>query len=133
MPVMPMAAIAVTSPLPGCTGLLSISRFHVGVTVQGALQDPGRGTDLRLRRLQDRILAWSGPGRERLAEVAVIGVFGGDRQALPFGEPVGERPAPGGQVLDPLALLGNVLSRGQGELRALGVRGGLRVRPNEAG
>ena len=70
-------------------------------------------------------LAGPGPGRERLAEVAVVGVLGRDRQALPVGEPLGERAVPGGQVLDPLAHLGGLLARGQGELVALGVGGGL--------
>ena len=37
--------------------------------------------------------AWHYP---TYTEVAVIGVFGGNHQALPFGEPAGERPAAGG-------------------------------------
>ena len=58
--------------------------------------------------------AGAGPGRERQAEVAVVGVFGRDRLALPVGELVGERVVPGGQVLDPLAGLGGSAGRGSG-------------------
>src|ERR1700722_9755747 len=99
MPVMPMAVIAVTFPFPGCTRVLSISRLPAGVAVQDALQHPGRGADLRLGRLQDRFLAWAGPGRNRLAEVAIIGVFGRDLLALPVRETAGERAPSGGQVV----------------------------------
>ena len=52
------------------------------------------------------VLAWSGPGGERRAEVAVIGVLGRERLALPVREPGGERSVSGGQVLDPLAHVG---------------------------
>ena len=69
-------------------------------------------------------LAWRGPGRERLAQVAVVGVLGGDRQALPVGELLGERPVRGGQVRDPLAHLARRLPRGQGELGSLAFGGG---------
>ena len=41
--------------------------------------------------LQDRSGGWCWPVREGLAEVAVAGVCGRDGQALPFGEPLGER------------------------------------------
>src|SRR5206468_13052290 len=60
-------------------------------------------------------------GRECLAEVAVVRVFGGDYHALPFGEPVGECAAFGCQVLDPLACLGDLFTRCQGEFFALGL------------
>jgi hypothetical protein len=43
---------------------------------------------------------WS--GRERRAEVAVVGVFGRHDLALPVGERVGEGPVPDGQAGDPL-------------------------------
>src|ERR1035438_1416312 len=112
MLAMLVAATVVTSPLPGCTGLLSVSCFPIGVVIKGAVQDPGRRADLRLRRLQDRIPGTSGPGRERLAEIAVGGVFGGNHQALPAGEPSGECLAADGQVVDPLARPGGVPSRG---------------------
>jgi len=48
----------------------------------------------------------------------VIGILGGDGQALPVGEPLGEG-AVRGQVGDPLAHLAGRLSRGQGELGPL--------------
>ena len=64
-----------------------------------------------------------GPGQEGLAEVAVIGVLGGDGQALQVGEPFGEGAARGGQVLDPLAHLAGRLARGEGELGPLGFGG----------
>ena len=69
-------------------------------------------------------LAGRGQGGEGLAQVAVPGILGGDRQALPVGEPVGERAVRGGQVLDPLAHLARRLPRGRGELGALGFGGG---------
>jgi hypothetical protein len=59
--------------------------------------------DLGLRRLQDRVLFWPGPRRERLSQVTVVGIVGWDRLALPVCEPVGEGAVRGGQVLDPLA------------------------------
>ena len=70
--------------------------------LESAFQDPLRWLDLGLGRLQDGGPAWCWPAREGLAEVAVVGVFGGDHQALPVGQLVGERVALGGQVLDPL-------------------------------
>ncbi|MGH3191781.1 MAG: hypothetical protein ACRDOL_31945 [Streptosporangiaceae bacterium] len=74
--------------------------------------------------MQDRVRAGSCPGGERRAEVLVVGVLGGDGQALPFGQAAGEFAVLGGQVLDPLAYLLDLLSRGQGELVALGLGGG---------
>ena len=61
----------------------------VGLAVRGALEDAGRGTDLWFGRLQDRLARGASPGGEGLAEVAVVGVFGGDHQALPVGQPGG--------------------------------------------
>jgi hypothetical protein len=112
------ATIAVGPTRPGCTGPLSFPRFDVGLTVRGALEDTGRGTDLWFRRLQDRIAGGSRSRREGLAEVAVVGVFGRDRQALPVGQPGGEPPVPGVQVSDPRACIGKVRPAGQGELGA---------------
>ena len=121
-PVIPIAVTVVTSRVPACIGYLSICGFPVSVAVGGSFEDARGGSDLGLGRLQDRVSFWPRPGRERLAEVAVAGVLGGDRLALPMGEPTGERAVPGGQVLDPLALLPRLLIRGQGEVGALGGR-----------
>ena len=62
----------------------------------------------------------SGPGRERLAEVSVVGILGREGEALAVGERAGERAVGGGEVFDPLADLAGRLVRGQGELGALG-------------
>jgi hypothetical protein len=70
--------------------------------------------------LQDRSGGWGWPGREGLAEVAVAGVCGRDGQALPFGETLGERSVLGGQVLDPLAGVLDLVTGGEGEFVALG-------------
>jgi hypothetical protein len=78
-----------------------------------------------LGRLQDGVLAGSGPGRERRAEVAVVGILGRDRQALPVGERGGERPVGGGQVHNPRRHLTGRLARSRGELITLSVGGGL--------
>ena len=67
----------------------------------------------------------AGPGRERLAEVPVVGILGRDGQALPFGERAGEGVVGGGEVFDPLAYFRDLLPDGQGELVALGLGGGL--------
>jgi len=69
---------------------------------------------------------WPGPGRERLAEVPVVGILGRDGHALPLGECVGECPVGGGEVFDPLACFRDLLADGQGELIALSAGGGLR-------
>ena len=45
--------------------------------VQGALEYPRGWLDLGLGWLEDGVPGGCGPGRERLAEVAVTGVFGG--------------------------------------------------------
>ena len=103
MPVMAMAGHRGHLPVPGCTGPLSICGLPVGVAVRGALEDLRGRADLGLGRLQDGVPGRSWPGRERLAEVPVVGILGRDRQALPFGERVGERLVRGGQVFDPLA------------------------------
>ena len=74
-----------------------------------------------------KIASLPGPGqaRERLAEVAVVGILGRDHQALPVGKSLGERAVPGSQVLDPLTHLGGLLARGQGELVTLSAGRGL--------
>jgi hypothetical protein len=73
----------------------------------------------RFGRPQDRSGGWCWPGREGLAKVAVVGVFGLDGQALPVGQLAGQRVALGGQVLDPLAGFPDLLARGEGEFVAL--------------
>ena len=102
----------------------SLSGLPVGVAVRGALEDLRGRRDLGLGGLQDRVGAGAGPGRERQAEVAVVGVFGRDPLALPVRELAGERVVPGGEVLDPLAGVGGWLAWGQGEIVALGWGGG---------
>jgi hypothetical protein len=109
---------------------LSFPGFNVGLTVHDALQDPRRGTDLRFGRLQDRIAGRSGPGGERLAEVAVAGVLGG---IIRLCQPFGEGPAPGGQVLDPQARPGNVLPGSPAEPGALGIGSSRRFGRTERG
>src|SRR5260370_15598751 len=74
----------------GCCGPPSIGGFPVGVAVGGAFENLKRRPDLRLGWLQDRVSGGPGPRRERLAQVAVPGVLGGDGQALAGGEPLGE-------------------------------------------
>ena len=96
-----------------------------GFAAGGAFQDPWRRLDLGFGRLEDRVPVRACPGGERRAEIFVVGVFGGDHQALPFGQLGGEGSVLGGQVLDPLAELRNLLPRGQGELVVLLVGGGL--------
>src|SRR5947209_675332 len=100
-----------TAPGPGSAwyGGLSVRGFHVQVTVQGTFQDPPGWFDLALGRLQDGVPGWCCPGREGLAEIAVIGILGRDRQALPGGQLAGERAPLDGQVLDPLARLRDLL------------------------
>ena len=68
-----------------------------------------------------------------MTEIAVIGVLGGDGQALQVGESFGEGTVRGGQVLDPLAHLGGQLLKGDSELGALGFGGGLRFSGAERG
>ena len=105
--------------------MLSVRGFPVGVAVCGALEDVRGRRDLGLGGLQDGVLSWSGPGGECRAEVAVVGVFGGDPLALAVREPGGEGAVRGGQVFDPLADAGGWLLGGQGELVALSLGGGL--------
>jgi hypothetical protein len=119
---MAMAVIAGHLLVLGCAGPPSIRGLPVGV----ALEDLRGGPDLGLGRLQDGALGRSWPGRERLAQVPVVGILGRDHQALPFGERLGERPVAGSQVLDPLAHLGDRLPGSQGELVTLGLGTGLR-------
>ena len=102
-----------------------ICGLPVGVTAGGTLQDLRGRRHLGLGRLQDRVFAWSGPGRERRAEVIVVRVLGWDHQALPVRQRGGERAVGGGQVLDPRGHLGGRLARGEAELVALSVGGGL--------
>ena len=75
---------------------------------------------------QDRVLGGALPGGERRALVLVVGVFDGSHQALAFGQPAGEFAALPGQVADPLAELGDLLSRSQGDLGTLFLCSGLR-------
>jgi len=98
---------------------LSIRGLPVGVAVRGAFEYLRRGPDLRFGWLQDRVPVRPGPGRERLAQVPAIRILGRHGQALPVGEPLGERAVRGGQVRDPLAHLARRLGRSQGELSPL--------------
>jgi hypothetical protein len=97
----------------------SVRGLHVQVRVEGALEYPRGWRDLGPGRLEDGVPGGCGPGRERLAEVAVTGVFGGGHQALPVGQLSGEYVVLGGQLGDPLGRFPGVLPRGQGELIAL--------------
>src|SRR5437763_15768115 len=97
----------------------SVRGLYVQVRVQGALEYPRGWLDLGLGWLEDGVPGGGGPGRERLAEVTVTGVFGGQHQALPVGQLFGEYVVLGGQVDDPLARFVGLLPWGQGELVAL--------------
>jgi len=99
---------------------LSVCGFPVGGAVGDVFEDPFGWRDFGFGRLQDRSGGWCWPGREGLAEVAVVGVFGRDGQALPVGQLGGECAVLGGQVFDPLAGFPDLLPRGQGEFVALG-------------
>jgi len=103
---------------------VSVRGLPVGVAVRSAFENLQGRPDLRFGPLQDRIPSRPGPGRERLAQVTLTGVLGGERLALPVGEAFGERAVRGGQVRDPLAYLARRLSLGQGELGPLAFGGG---------
>ena len=90
-----------------------------------ALKDLRGRRDLGLGRLQDRVHALSRPGRERRAEVAVVGIMGGDSQALPVREPHGKGSVGSCHLLDPRGHLAGRLAHSRGELVALGIGGGL--------
>ena len=75
---MPVVVITVTSRL-AAPARTSICGFPVGVAVCRAFEDPRGGRDLGPGRLQDRLPARAGPGGERRAQVAVVGVIGRDR------------------------------------------------------
>jgi len=77
-------------------------------------QDPAGRLDLGLGRLENRVRVESLPGRERGPVVFVVGVFGGDLQALALGQLVGELAVPGGQVAELLGDLLRVLFGGTG-------------------
>src|SRR5689334_15321023 len=80
----------------------SVRGLHVQVPVVGALEYLRGWLDLGRGRLEDGVPGGCGPGRERLAEVAVTGVFGGEHDALPVGQLFGEYVVLGGQLGDPL-------------------------------
>jgi hypothetical protein len=94
----------------GLPGPLSVGGFPVGVAVCGAFEYLRGRPDLRFGWLQDRIPGTPGPGRERLAQIAEAGIRGGDGQALPVGQPPGER-AVRGKIGDQLAYLAALLVR----------------------
>jgi hypothetical protein len=120
VPVMALAQRAGLGPH------LSVGGFHVQVVARDAFQYPFGRLDLGLGRLQDRVSVGAGPGGEGGAEVLVVGIFGGDHQALPFGQLVGEGAVLRSQVRDPLPDLRDLLPCGQGELVALSL--GYRLR-----
>jgi hypothetical protein len=103
----------------GCTGPPSLRGFPVGVAVCGAFEYVRGRPDLRPGWLQDRIRAWPRPERKRLPQIAIAGIRGGDGQALPVGEPLGERAVRGGEVGDQLAHLAGQFARGGSEFGAL--------------
>jgi len=61
----------------GAHGRLSVCGLPVGIAVRGTFEDLRGWPDFRVGRLQDRVYGEPWPGRESLAEVAVIGVLGG--------------------------------------------------------
>src|ERR1700722_2959520 len=75
-----------------------VSGFGVQVAAGRSLQGPGPWLDLGLGRPEDRGSALSGREWEGGADV-VGGVFGGDGQPVPFGEPGGEVAVPLGGFL----------------------------------
>jgi hypothetical protein len=99
--------------------------LYVQIAARDSFQYPHGRLDLRFGRLQDRVPAGAGPAGKRWAEVFMIRVFGGGHQALPVGQLVGEGAVLRGQVGDPLGELRDLLSRGQGELLTLLLRGEL--------
>jgi hypothetical protein len=52
--------------------------------------------DFRLGRLQGRVCGGPRPGWEGLAEVTIMGILGGGRQALPVGKLLGDHAVRGG-------------------------------------
>jgi hypothetical protein len=100
--------------------VVSVCGFHVRVAVGEPFQDPRRRLDLGPWRLEDRARVGSGPGRECGSVVLVVGVFGGDLQALALGQLVGELAVPGGQVVDLPSCLLHVFFGAAGGGAALG-------------
>src|SRR6516165_2625905 len=96
------------------------ARFWLPFLFTGGLQHLGCWPHFRLGWLEDRVPVGPVPVGECSAEVAIVGVFGGDQHALPFGELVCERLALGGEVLDPLAHLPDFLACGEGEFVVFG-------------
>src|SRR5215472_12414814 len=60
----------------------SVRGFHVQVRLEDTVEYPLGRLDLGLGRLQDGVPGWCWQGREGPAEVAVVGIFGGNHQAL---------------------------------------------------
>src|SRR5947209_1009075 len=116
---MPVAAIAIISSLPACRPPLSFCGLQVGITVCSALEDKRGGRDFWFGRLKDGIFSGASPDRERLAEVTVIGVRGGDHQALSVGELTSEIVVLGGKILDPLTSAGRRVAGSHGEFGPL--------------
>ena len=56
----------------------SVGGLGFGITLLDELEDLRRWDDLRLGRLQDRIPPRRLPRRERLAEIAPVGIFAGN-------------------------------------------------------
>ena len=75
-----------------------IGGFAIGVAVNRALEDARGERNLGLGRLQDRLSARTGPGGERPAEIAVIGIFGfaADRALLRIRAAILRGRSPGG-------------------------------------
>src|SRR5207244_5839308 len=67
-------------------GLPSICGLPVSVPVRGTLENLRGQADLRIGRLQDGAPGRPRPGRERPAQILVVGIRGRDHQALSFGE-----------------------------------------------
>ena len=99
----------------------SVGGFGRGVTDGRELENLGRGSDLRFGWLEDCAAPWRLPGGECLAEVAPVGVFAGNLEALAFFELLVERLALGGQAADEVGHLADPLVRGQVQLRTFGI------------
>src|ERR1039457_4440158 len=86
----------------------------------GPFDHPLGRFDRRLWRLQDRVLAGWAEGREGLAEILVVGIFGRDHQAVSPGKLLREDLALRGELGYPSAEVGDLLVWRQRKLGPLG-------------
>jgi hypothetical protein len=93
----------------------SVSGLGRRVAFGGELEDPRRGGDLRLWRLEDRIAPRRIPVGECRTQVVSVGVFAGDPESSEFFKLFAECLAFGGKIADPGGHLGDLLARGHAE------------------